>query len=149
MKMKILSVFLLSCMIFTLSGLGDDTVNLSNKPIRIKITVDERVLMATLIDNATTRTLISMFPLTISMMDLYSREMCYRFSESLPANEVERSGYEVGDLSYWTPGHSLVIFYKQNGEIIGNLQKIGHFESSVAVFEQIGTVDVTFELFDE
>ncbi|AET68664.1 protein of unknown function (DUF369) [Desulfosporosinus orientis DSM 765] len=106
--------------------------------MKIKVTAGKHVLTATLVDNATTRSLVSKFPLTVPMMNLYSREMCYRFSNPLPANEVQQSGYEIGDLSYWTPRHSLVIFYKQNGEVISNLQKIGHFDSSVEFFKQTG-----------
>ena len=53
---------------------------------------------------------------------------------------------EVGDLSYWTPGHSLVIFYEQNGEVISNLQKIGRFDSSLDFFRSIEAIDVRFEL---
>lgn len=117
--------------------------------IKVKVTVGGQVLTATLIDNATTRSLIAKFPLTVRMEDLYSREMCYRFLDPLPANEAQRGGYEVGDLSYWTPGHSLVIFYKQNGEVISNLQKIGRFDSGVGVFEKTGDVDVRFELLDK
>ena len=89
------------------------------------------------------------FPLTVSMMDLYGREMCYRFPEALPADEARRSGYDVGDIAYWTPRHSFVIFYEQNGEIIGNLQKIGHIHSGVDLFAHTGDTDVTFELLNE
>jgi hypothetical protein len=117
--------------------------------IKIKVTVGGQVLTATLIDNATTRSLIAKFPLTVRMMDLYSREVVYRFPDPLPANETQTSGYEVGDLSYWTPGHSFVIFYKQNGEVISNLQKIGRFDSGVEIFEKTGDVDVIFELLDK
>lgn len=112
--------------------------------IRIKITAGGQELQATLIDNATTRSLTASFPLTVPMRDLYSREMCYHFAAPLPAEEARTSGYEVGDIAYWTPGHSLVIFYKQNGEIIGNLQKIGRIDSGVEIFEHTGDIDVTF-----
>lgn len=114
--------------------------------IKIKVTVGGQVLTATLIDNATTRSLISKFPLTVPMTNLYSREMVYHFPDPLPANEAQQSGYEVGELSYWAPRHSLVIFYKQNGEVISNLQKIGHFDSDVQFFKQTENADVKFEL---
>lgn len=114
--------------------------------IKIKVTVGGQVLTATLIDNATTRSLIAKFPLTVRMADLYSREVVYHFPDPLPANEAQTSGYEVGDISYWTPRHSFVIFYKQNGEVISNLQKIGRFDSGVEMFEKTGDVDVKFEL---
>ena len=117
--------------------------------IKIKVTVSSQVLTATLIDNATTRDLIAKFPLTVPMKNLYSREMVYRFTNPLPANEPQQSGYEVGDLAYWTPGHSLVIFYAQNGEVISNLQKIGRFDSGLDFFKSIEATDVRFELLKE
>ncbi|WP_320170655.1 cyclophilin-like fold protein [Maridesulfovibrio sp.] len=120
----------------------------AEKGIRVKITVQGHVLKATFIDNETTRALIAKFPLTVSMMDLYSREMCYRFPDALPANEASTSGYDVGDIVYWTPRHSFVIMYEQNGERISNLQKIGHIESGVEIFRKTGDIDVTFELVD-
>ena len=117
--------------------------------IKIRVTAGSQVLTATLIDNATTRSLIAKFPLTVPMKNLYSREMVYRFPELLPAEEAQRSGYEVGDLSYWTPGHSLVIFYKQNGEIIDNLQKVGRLESNLDFLKDAEEVIVRFELLAE
>lgn len=114
--------------------------------VRIQIAAAERVLSATLLDNASTRALIAQFPLTVPMKDLYSREMCYRLPEALPANETTTSGYDVGDIIYWTPGRSLVIMYKQNGERISNLQKLGRVESGVEFFGQTGDIDVTFRL---
>lgn len=119
------------------------------KGIKVKVTVNNQVLTATFINNATTRSLISKFPLTVPMQDLYSRELVYRFPDPLPANETQTIGYEVGDISYWTPRHSFVIFYRQNGEVIGNLQKIGRFDSGVEIFSQTGNADVTFELLDK
>lgn len=117
--------------------------------IQVKIIVGEHTLTATFLDNATTRHLLSRFPLTIPMMDLYSREMCYRFPDALPANEAESSGYEVGDIAYWTPRHSFVIFYKQNGEIISALQKVGYINSGVDLFSWTGDTEITFELLDD
>lgn len=118
-------------------------------PIKVKVTAGEHVLTATFLDNATTRALIAKFPLTLPMMDLYSREMCYRFPNALPANEAGTNGYEVGDIVYWTPRHSFVIMYEQNGERISSLQKIGRIDSGVEVFRRTGNIDVTFELMDK
>lgn len=60
-------------------------------------------------DNATTCDLISLLPLTIQFEDLYSREFCYRFPQPLKAEEVNYRGYEVGELIYWPPRHSLML----------------------------------------
>jgi len=117
--------------------------------IRMRITVGNQVFIASLVDNATTSSLIEMLPVTLPMMDLYSKGLVYRFPEELPANEGQTSGYEVGDISYWTPGHSFIIFYAQNRETISNLQKIGHIDFGAEILDGIGSVDVTFKLLDE
>lgn len=167
-RIKILSVLLLLSMNFglvacssgpqTSQANGAGTLVKQNAPelqqakgektagIRIKVTAGKQVLTATLLDNATSRDLIAKFPLTVPMRNLYSREMVYRFPNPLPAEQAQQSGYQVGDLSYWTPGHSLVIFYEQNGEVISNLQKIGQFDSNLAFFKSIEAIDVLFEL---
>lgn len=117
--------------------------------INVRITVGDRELQAVFQDNATTRSLIAKFPLTVRMMDLYGREMCIRFPGALPAREARTSGYEVGDIAYWTPRHSFVIFYAQNGEVISDLQKIGHISSGAALFARTGDTEVTFELVEK
>lgn len=116
--------------------------------IEVKISAGGQVLSARFIDNATSRALISKFPLSIPMRDLYSREMCHNFPDPLPASELETSGYEIGDIIYWAPRHSFVIMYKQNGERISNLQKVGHIESGVEIFKATGDIEITLELAD-
>jgi hypothetical protein len=106
-------------------------------------------MTATLLDNATSRALVAKFPLTVPMMNLYGRELVYRFPAPLPANETSTSGYEVGDIVYWTPRHSFVLMYAQNGERISNLQKIGRIDSGVEALSTMRDVEVTFELIGQ
>lgn len=116
--------------------------------MKVKITVGDTELTAVMEDNATTQALIEQMPMTLPMMDLYGREMCYRYGAyALPTDNLQSDGYEVGDLAYWAPGGSLVILYKQNGEQFER-QHLGHIESGVEVFEDTGDVDVTFELME-
>lgn len=128
------------------SGFMAGTVRAADNGIKVKITAGTQVLEAEFLDNTTTRSLISLFPLTVTMNNLYEREMCYRFPDALPASEPRRLDFEVGDVSYWVPWHSLVIFYKQDGEYISNLQRVGHISSDVAFFSGAGDMKVTFEL---
>lgn len=110
----------------------------------VKITVNGREFTATLEDNATTKAFEGMLPLTVPMDSLYSREMCYHLPDALPTDDVATRGYEVGDLVYWPPMHSLVILYAQNGEHF-SYQKLGHVEGDVeSFFTGAGTLDVTF-----
>lgn len=122
---------------------------LTAEPIKVRVTAGDHVLSATFLDNATAHALIARFPLTLPMTDLYSRELCYRFPDALPANETGTSGYDVGDIVYWAPRHSFVIMYEQNGEHISNLQKIGRIDSGVEVFRRTGTIDITFEVVEK
>lgn len=114
---------------------------------RVKITVGETELIATFADNATARALIEKMPMTLPMMDLYGREMCYRFTgEDIPAEEAQYGSFDVGKILYWTPWHSFVIVYAESGEKIDDLQYVGTIEEGVKIFADTGDVDVTFEL---
>ncbi|MCM1523686.1 MAG: cyclophilin-like fold protein [Ruminococcus sp.] len=116
--------------------------------MKIKITVGETELTAVMEDNATTRAIIEQMPMTLPMMDLYGREMCYRYGAyALPTDNLRSDGYEVGDIAYWAPGGSLVILYKQNGEQFER-QHLGHIDSGVEVFENTGDAEVRFEVVD-
>lgn len=113
--------------------------------VKIKITAGGTELTATLENNATTQALLEQMPMTLPMMDLYGREMCYRYGAyALPTEQLRSDGYEVGDIAYWAPGGSLVILYAQNGEHFER-QHLGHIEQGVEIFSALGDVDVTFE----
>lgn len=117
--------------------------------VRVKITVGDTELIATMENNATTQALTRQMPMTLPMMDLYGREMCYRYGAyALPTDDLRSDGYEIGDIAYWAPGGSLVILYAQNGEQFER-QHLGHIDFGVEVFETTGDVDVTFELIDD
>lgn len=116
----------------------------SNNEIKMKLTVNGQELTATLYDNATARAFAEQLPAILPMLDLYGREMCYRFPDELPADDVQYTGYEVGEIVYWPPRHSFVIMYAQNGEQF-EMQKVGRIDSGVEIFSETGDVDVTFE----
>lgn len=116
---------------------------------RIRITIGDQQLTATLDDNATANAIFDQLPFTLPMLDRYDRELVHRFDDPLPANEATTSGYEVGDIAYWTPRHSFVIFYAQNGEVIPNLQPVGHIHSGIETITGPGDTDVTFDVIGE
>ena len=111
---------------------------------KMRIIVNGQTLTATLEDNVTTRAIAERLPMTLPMMDLYGREMCYRFPEALPTDNARTRGYEVGEIVYYPPMHSFVIMYKQNGEHF-QMQSIGRIDSGVGIFDGIGDVNVRFE----
>ena len=112
--------------------------------MRVKISVNNKVLHAVLEDNATSRAIYNKLPLKLFMQDLYSREMCYNFNESFKTENLRSDNYEVGDLIYWPPMHSFVILYRQNGEKFRR-QHLGKVLSGVEIFETTGDAEVLFE----
>ena len=123
---------------------NDNNQNENEMTTRMRITVGGHTLTATLENNATAQAFAAKLPITLPMMDLYGREMCYRFPEALPADEARTRGYEVGEIVYYPPMHSFVIMYAQNGERF-QMQSIGRVEGNVGIFDGIGDVDVRFE----
>lgn len=145
------------CLTFSLSACGTDIS--ANEPYenvnsnstddndmttKMKITVNGRTLTATIEDNATTRAIMQKLPMTLPMMDLYGREMCYRFPDALPADNARTRSYEVGEIVYYPPMHSFVIMYAQNGERF-QMQTIGRIDSGIEIFDGIGDINVLFE----
>lgn len=110
----------------------------------MKIEVNGREFTAVLDDNVTAQALEEMLPLTVPMDNLYAREMCYHLPDALPTEDARTQGYEVGEIIYWPPMHSLVILYAQNGERFSH-QKLGHIEGDIeGFFEGSSTLEVTF-----
>ncbi|WP_274967053.1 cyclophilin-like fold protein [Pseudothermotoga lettingae] len=136
-------------------GEGDVTVTISlpkdmeKQGYKVKITIGGRMLIAYLEDNATSRTFKKMLPLTLPMLNLYGRELAYRFPDPLPTECLRSDEYSVGDIVYWPPRHSFVILYKQTGEKFTR-QHVGHvIEGDLAFLEEAGNVvNVKFELLD-
>jgi hypothetical protein len=143
-KLFLITVLALSFTLSVCAQSGDTNTTPQEANLKIKITVGNTVMTATLLDNPTARALIVKLPLTVPMQDLYSREMCYRFSDELPTDNVLTTSYEVGEIIYWPPRHSLVIMYAQNGERF-SMQKVGRIDSGVDIFKSTGDVHITFE----
>ncbi|MBQ7705034.1 MAG: hypothetical protein IJT73_06390 [Selenomonadaceae bacterium] len=113
---------------------------------RLKITVGDKILFATLEDNATVKDFVSKLPTTLKMENLYGREMCYRYGAGGLAESATRADrYEIGDIVYWKPRGSFVILYKQNGEEFERVQ-LGHIQSGVEIFNGLGTTEIKFEI---
>lgn len=140
--MKTLSILLMAmCMMLPLSACGSSGNN--ETTTQMNITVNGHTLTATLDNNVTAQAFAAKLPITLPMMDLYGREMCYRFPDALPTDDAKTRGYEVGEIVYYPPMHSFVIMYKQNGEHF-QMQSIGRVQGDVSIFDGIGDVNVTF-----
>ncbi len=112
---------------------------------KVLIEVGNKKWRAAFADNATAREVIRRMPFEVRMEDLFGRELCHHFPDPMPADEIRFRGYEVGEIIYWAPMHSLVILYRQNGENF-NMQSVGRIEGDVAGISTGDTVTVRFSL---
>ena len=151
------SVFILVFLLFV-SGLvfsvGQSDVKAAENPktdreMVVSVTADGHTVLARLYDNEAGNALWDMLPLTLPMMNLCGREMCYRFGRGgLPDGDASETGYSIGDISYWPPAGSLVILYDQNGEIFEQ-QPIGHIDDDISFFFGMPDTDIRFEKIGE
>lgn len=113
--------------------------------MKVKITFGQQVIHASLYDNAAAQKIWSQLPAVYPMMNLYGREMCCRLGAGgLPAKEAENTGYKVGDISYWPLAGSLIILYKQNGEVFKQ-QPIGHTEDDLSFLKEMADTNTRWE----
>ncbi len=119
--------------------------------MKIRLSVNDKVLTATLADNKTARDFISLLPLTLTMNDLFGREKYARLPRAISQEGKRTRTYQIGDLAYWSPSHDVAVYYRQDGEKIPEpgIIVIGKIDSVVAALDVAGSVKVTIELHDE
>jgi hypothetical protein len=113
--------------------------------MRIQMTVNGKVLQATLLDNATARDFLSMLPMTVALEDYASTEKIARLPRKLSTTGAPAgTDPDVGDITYYAPWGNLAIFYKDFGYAKG-LVKLGRFDSAIDALNVDGSVQVTIE----
>lgn len=138
MKVKIAVLLLLTM----LPGLAS-----AENMMKLSIRVGDKVLAATLADNATARDFASLLPLTLTMNDLFSREKFGELPRPVSEGGPRVRAYDVGDVIYWSPSAHLAIFYRHDGQSIPSpgIIVIGKIESGVEALAAPGSVEVTIE----
>jgi len=114
--------------------------------MKIKLTVGDKVLTASLIDSKTTRDFISLLPLTLTLKDYAGTEKVSDLPNRL-STEGAPSGIDpsVGDITYYAPWGNLAIFYKDFGYSSG-LIVLGKIDSGIEVLNVADSVRVTIEI---
>ena len=115
-------------------------------PLMVRLTVEGRVLTATLSDSAASRDFVSMLPLQLTLEDYASTEKVSHLPGRL-STKGSPAGYDpsVGDITYYAPWGNLAIFYKDFGFANG-LVFLGRIDSGGDVLNRPGTLSVTIAL---
>lgn len=104
--------------------------------------------VAAVLDNSeTTQGFLTRLPLTVSMSRYGDREY-YAAIPELPENGEEIPDFENGDITYYTTGKSLAIFFgNADSSSQADLIRMGRITSDLEIFQELpDTVDVTIAL---
>ena len=115
--------------------------------MKINIKIGDKILTATLADNATARDFLSVLPLNVKMEDLFGREKYGDLPKALSEDATRQNRYEVGDVAYWSPNHQLAVYYHQDGESIPSpgIIAIAKMDAGTEAFNVPGPVKVAIE----
>ena len=117
--------------------------------MKVRITVGNEVLTATLLDTETSRDFMSILPLTLRLKDYASAEKIGYPPRKLSAKQAP-PGYApfIGDIAYYSPWGNVAIFYKDAGYAKG-LIKLGNLDSGVEKLAgKQGEFEAVFEALD-
>jgi hypothetical protein len=114
--------------------------------MKLKITIAQDVLTASMYDNPTAADFISLLPLTLTLQDYAATEKVSDLPRKLTTQDAPE-GYKpaAGDITFYAPWGNLAIFYKGFSYSSG-LISIGKMDGDMNVLKQPGTVQSTIEL---
>ena len=156
--MKVLALAIVICL--SHSACAADSAGFRNSPatlpnrgsnetidgMKIRITVGDKTVTATLIDSDTARDFVSLLPLTLTLEDYNKTEKVSDLPKRLSTKGAPSgSDPSVGDIAYYAPWGNLAIYYKDFGYSSG-LVILGKIDGNMEVFNQSGSVKATIEL---
>jgi hypothetical protein len=157
-KLALLALALALCLSQTACGAGKDAasstppaptkeaVNKKVAAMKIKITMGEKVVTATLADSETARDFASLLPLTLTLEDYNKTEKISDLPKRLSTKGAPAgSDPSVGDIAYYAPWGNLAIFYRDFGYSSG-LVIFGKIDGEIEAFNAPGSVKATIEL---
>jgi hypothetical protein len=116
-----------------------------NMTLKIRLTVNEKTVVASLADNPTARDFHSLLPFTLTLDDYAATEKISYLPRKL-AKDGAPAGIDpaIGDIAYYAPWGNLAIFYKDFGYSKG-LIKLGTISSGLEALTVSGSVKVRIE----
>lgn len=117
--------------------------------MKISIRLQDKVITATLMDNATSRDFVSLLPMSLTLEDYAATEKISDLPRKL-STEGSSAGStpSIGDIAYYSPWGNLAIFYRDFRYSSG-LIKLGKIDSGIEALNVPGSTKVTIELVEK
>ncbi|QRN93560.1 hypothetical protein JRI60_30825 [Archangium violaceum] len=116
------------------------------KTMKIRLTIGEAVLTATLRDNETTRDFVSLLPLTLTLKDYAATEKISDLPRRLSTKGTPPgTDASAGDITYYAPWGNLALFYRDSGHASG-LVTLGKIDGGVEALREPGPLKARIEL---
>ncbi len=113
--------------------------------MKIRITLEDAVITATLTDSQTTRDFVSLLPLTLTLEDYAGTEKISYLPQKLSTEDAPPgSDPAIGDITYHAPWGNLAIFYKDFRYSSG-LVILGKIDGGTEALNVPGSVKATIE----
>lgn len=118
--------------------------------MKIHLTLDGRVIPATLADSNAGQAFAAMLPLAITLHGLFGREKFGALPSAMPGAELRTQTYDVGDIVCWSAGPDLAIFHAQDGQALsGGFHVLGRIDAGAEAFDAPGPLDVRIDLAND
>ncbi len=116
-----------------------------SKPMKIRLTLGDTVLTATLRDNATARDFAAQLPLTLTLTDYAATEKVGDLPRKLTTKGApEGAAAKAGDIGYYAPWGNLALYHKDFRYSEGVVM-LGTLDGGVEALRRPGPLKVTFE----
>ena len=114
--------------------------------LKVKITVGERTVTATMEDNVTAKAFLARLPLEVELSDYAGAEKIFYPSPKLSTEGAPRGGNPTaGSIMLYEPWGNVAIFYK-SGSASNSLIPMGRVDGDgIEVFRESGSLRVKFE----
>ena len=142
--MKTIHVSFLLLWCFSFYARTPISINSTMSPVKINITIGNKIFTATLENNKTAAAFKNSLPLTIKMIELNGNEKYGELSNTLPTGSKNPGKIEVGDLMLYG-NQTLVLFYKSFTTSYA-YTKIGRIDDIEGLTRALGLGDVTIAI---
>jgi hypothetical protein len=125
---------------------ANEVANKKAEDMKIRMTIGDKVVTATLTDSEAARDFVSLLPLTLTLEDYAKTEKISYLPRKLSTTGAPAgSDPSVGDIAYYAPWGNLAIYYRDFGYSNG-LVILGKIDGDVEAFNAPGSVKATVEL---